>query len=231
MAIAGSDAPSGSAPTCVVFDVCNTLYDENTTFGFVRFYNAGRNWRRLVAVLVSRRASPLYWLLGLIYRATGVDLPRRAVIASLTGEPEGKLRSAARDYVRSHLSARAIAETQARLARHRSAGDRIVLISNSLDPVVEAIADRLGVEWKASRLGIRDGRLTGGLAIDLTGRKLEVARTILAEHAPRPRLVVYTDNLSDLALVEAADEAVVIIPPGGDRAAWHGVRAEFLAAP
>jgi hypothetical protein len=48
------------------------------------------------------------------------------------------------------------------------------------------------------------------------------------KHQPAPDLVVYTDNLSDKALVEAASSAMVIIPPRGNRASWRGVEAEYL---
>ncbi len=217
-----------SPPKLVVFDVCNTLYDANTTFEFARRVLADKPWLRAIDLALSHRASPLFWAQAVLYRLGGIDVPRRMVIASLRGIEQGDLRRAARAYVAEDLPARAIAETQGRLRQHQRAGDRVVLVSNSLDVVIEAIAEALGVEWRATRLAYRDGRCAGRLADDLTGRKLDVVQMIRGKHEPVPELVVYTDNLSDKALVEAANSAMVIIPPRGNRASWRGVEAEYM---
>lgn len=210
-----------AARRLVLFDVCNTLYDANTTFGFV-LQVAGQGLR------LPRRSSPLYWAQAALYRFGIADLPRRRVLAALKGCERAALEAAARAYATGPLVARAIPATQARLAEHRAAGDRVVLLSNSVDVVIAAIAEHLGTEWRASRLGFAEGRCTGRLQQDLTGRKLDVARALAAEMDPVPERLVYTDNLSDRPLVDWADAAVVILPPRARRAAWSGVRAEFL---
>jgi phosphoserine phosphatase len=210
-----------AARRLVLFDVCNTLYDVNTTFGFVR-HVVGQGLR------LPHRSSPLYWPQAVLYRLGIADLPRRRTLAALAGCERAALEAVARAYVTGPLAARAIPATQARLAEHRAAGDRVVLISNSLDVVAAAIAEQLGTEWRASRLGFAEGRCTGRLEADLTGRKLDVARALASEMDPAPERLVYTDNLSDRPLVDWADKAVVILPPRARRAAWAGVRAEFL---
>lgn len=216
-------------PKLVLFDVCNTLYDANTTFEFVRYVRGDSRWFRALDRTLAHRGSPLYWAQAVLYRLGGVDLPRRAMVACLGGMERDLLRQAARDYVAGPLAAAGIGETQARLRQHAQAGDRVVLVSTSLDVVVAAIADALGVEWRASRLAFRGATCAGRLETDLTGRKLETARELGAGQDPAPMLVVYTDNLSDRPLVEAADAAMVVIPPRGSRAAWGDVRAEYLA--
>lgn len=217
-----------SPPKLVVFDVCNTLYDANTTFEFAHRVLSDRPLLRAIDLALSHRASPLFWAQAVLYRLGGIDVPRRVVIAGLRGIEQRDLRRAARAYVAEDLPATAIAETQARLRQHQRAGDRVVLVSNSLDVVIEAIAEALGVEWRATRLEYRGGRCVGRLAEDLTGRKLEVVQMMRGKHEPAPELVVYTDNLSDRALVEAADSAMVIIPPRGNRASWRGIEAEYV---
>lgn len=226
MNIRGTD--SASAKACVVFDVCNTLYRENTTFEFVRFYNRNRYTWRLFGAAVSWRISPLFWVLAVIYKVTGIDLPRRAIIASLANESEAALRREARYYVRNRLSAQSISMVHECLNHHRKRGDRIVLISNSVDIVIEAIAATFDVEWRASVVSFKRGLCTGRLETDLTGEKLHVAHELLSGYLNPPRLIVYTDNLSDRALVEAADEAFVIIPSDGNTTAWKGTSAKFI---
>ena len=63
-----------------VFDLCETLYAENTTLGFVRFFQA-RHGRRsgtvLLDMLYSRRL-PVFYLLAALHRYLSLDLTRWA---------------------------------------------------------------------------------------------------------------------------------------------------------
>src|SRR5690554_2067753 len=102
-------------PKLVVFDVCNTLYDANTTFDFVRRVTSDRPWLSAFDRALSHRASPLYWGQAVLYRLCGIDVPRRVMVASLRGIKREDLRHAARAYVAEELPSRVIAETHMRL--------------------------------------------------------------------------------------------------------------------
>jgi phosphoserine phosphatase len=217
-------------PALAIFDLCETLYAENTTLGFVRFLQArhgGRAGRLALALAFSRR-SPVFYLFAALYRLGAPDPFRWTLARLLRGRSRGELTAAARAYASERLPGLAIAQTQARLAEHRAAGDRVVLVSNSLDVVAEAAADRLGVDWRASRLGFRGARCTGRIEDDLSGRKAGVVAALIAGQSIRPVVHAYTDNLSDRDLVEMADRPTVIIPAGGSRARWRGVDAVFV---
>ena len=221
-----------SLPTSAlaVFDLCETLYAENTTLGFVRFFQA-RHGRRsgtvLIDLLCSRRL-PIFYLLAALHRFLSLDLNRWALVRSLRGYDRTPLAEAARAYTAEMLPRTAIAETQNRLAEHRAAGDRVVIVSNSLDVVVEAVAEHFGVEWYASRLGYRDDRCTGRIEHDLTGRKASLVANLVADQAVASVIHAYTDNLSDRDLVEAADRPTIIIPAGRTRARWGDIDAVFI---
>ncbi len=221
-----------SAPTSVlaIFDLCETLYAENTTFGFVRFFqvrHGRRSGRVLIDLLYSRRL-PIFYLLAALHRFLSLDLSRWALIRSLRGYHRSQLAAAARAYAAEMLPRTAIAETQNRLAEHRAAGDRVVIVSNSLDAVVEAVAEHFGTEWHASRLEYRDDRCTGRIEDDLTGRKASLVAGLVEGQAVAPVIHAYTDNLSDRDLVEAADWPTIIIPTGRTRARWGGIDAVFI---
>lgn len=217
-----------SRPVLAVFDLCDTLYAENTTLGFVRFLlgRQGRGAARLALAAMQDRRLPLFYGLAVLHRGLGLDLWRPAAVRLLAGLTRAELEAAARAYAAQALPARANAETHARLMRHRAAGDRVAIVSNSLDLVVEAVAARLGVEWRASRLGFEAGRCTGRIAEDLTGRKAAVVAALAGEAAPV--IHAYTDNLSDRDLVAAADRPTIVIPRGRTRARWGRIDAEFL---
>jgi len=217
-------------PAMAIFDLCDTLYAENTTLGFVRFFQARHGgWadRAALALAFSRR-SPVFYLFAALHRLAAVDLYRRVVVRTLRGRGRIELAAAARAYVADRLPRLAVAQTQARLDRHRADGDRIVLVSNSLDVVTEAVAERLDVEWRAARLGFRDGRCTGRIEADLAGRKAGVVTELLAGFPVRPLVYAYTDNLSDRDLVAMADRPTIVIPAGRSRARWGGVNAAFV---
>jgi len=105
-----------------------------------------------------------------------------------------------------------------RLRRHRAEGDRVVLVSASLEPVVRLIAEHLGVEEViATRLEAEAGVYTGRIA----GRPVYGAGKLAAvgdylEQANKRRLptVYYTDDGSDQELLRMVDVPICV---GSDR--------------
>lgn len=215
-------------PSLVVFDVCDTLYECNTTVGFIRHYAAAEQNRRIERVLNRwlDRGSPFFYLGAILHRLAGHDIARMRLIASLAGEPRARLATVADDYARQSLPGLANAAVHKRFDRHRAAGERVVLVSSSVDLAVEPIAELLGVEYCASTMEFADGVCTGRLTRDLTGKKAAVVRD-LAGGQPF-RLTVYTDNQSDRELVAMADEATIIIPREAAGYRWAGGACEYL---
>jgi len=216
------------AERLALFDVCGTLYDENTTYGFLAYYH-----RRIGSELFERRrsrwlnkCSPFFYAGALAYRL-GQDWARTRLVATLKDASRQSLRAAARDYAEAVLPALNVQSIHDRLDAHRAAGDRIMLISNSLDIIIAAIAERLGVEHLASRLEYTGERCTGRIERDLTGRKAEALRE--AVNLDRfGEIHVYTDNLTDRDLVELSSHATVVIPSGRSDEPWRGHSCEFV---
>jgi HAD superfamily phosphoserine phosphatase-like hydrolase len=219
-----------SKPALVIFDLCETLYAENTTLGFVRFFqgrHGSRYSRALIETVYSRR-SPVFYLLAAIHRFGYLDLFRWATARSLKGCDRAKLAEAARAYATEVLPRKAISVTQNRMAEHRAAGDRVVIVSNSLDVVVEAVAGIIGIEGYSSRLGYQGDHCNGRIEHDLTGRKAAVVAKLVQDQPASPVIHAYTDNLSDRDLVLAADRPTIIIPAGRTRTGWGDIDAVFI---
>lgn len=219
-----------STPALAIFDLCETLYAENTTLGFVRFFQArhGSLYSRALLEAVYSRRLPVFYLLAVIHRLCSVDLFRWATARSLKGRDRAMLAEAARAYATEVLPRKAITVTHKRLTEHRAAGDRVVIVSNSLDVVVEAVAGQIGIEGHSSRLGYRDGRCNGRIEHDLTSRKAGVVAKLVHDQPVPPIIHAYTDNLSDRDLVLAADRPTIIIPAGRTRARWGDIDAVFI---
>ena len=96
----------------------------------------------------------------------------------------------------------------ARLAAHRAAGDRCVLVSASLDLWLQPWAQRHGfAAVLCSQLAAdADGRASGRLAGANCFGAEKVRRLEAWLAGTRPRLVAYGDSRGDLPLLDFADE-------------------------
>jgi HAD superfamily phosphoserine phosphatase-like hydrolase len=211
-----------------VFDLCDTLYAENTTLGFLRFHAASRSDPSFARIVDrwSLRRSPFFLFGEVARQLTGLDLPKRRMIAALRGESWHDLRRSARCYASELLPLLSNPVIHERLDAHRCRGDVVLIISASLDIVVEPIARKLGAGFEAARLGFANGRCTGRIERDLSGRKLPVVLGKLEESGAR--LIVYSDNRSDRALLRAADEAYAVIPAGKSFDRWAGDAVNYV---
>ena len=103
----------------------------------------------------------------------------------------------------------------AELARHHTAGDRVVLASGTYQPVLDRFAARLGVEAIGTPLmmiGTGEGaQFSGRLAgpVNTGPAKVERLRAALGEVAPA---VAYGDTLADLPMLELSQAAVAVHP-------------------
>lgn len=98
------------------------------------------------------------------------------------------------------------------IARHRAAGDRLVLLSASLDLYVPRLAERLGFdETICTGVAWRDGRLDGALASP--NRRGEEKRRCVAELRTRhagATIAAYANSASDLAHLAAVDQPLLV---------------------
>lgn len=195
----------------VIVDVCGTLYDENTTAGFVRFV-AGTGllrWPRLFRLLERLRRGPARKVVIALGRMIGRDLFRTGYIRCLAGTTRSDLEARATAYAEALDAGKRIAAVHERLARFEADGWRPVLVSNSLDVVIAAIADKKGYDWLASTLDWHGDVCAGNLARDLKGRKLAAFEEALGAR-PADRLSVMTDNRSDADVMNAAGLTVLV---------------------
>lgn len=221
-----SDAPTPSR--LVIFDVCDTLYSVNTTMDFIGFYGRQENSRRIGHILrrwLSRR-SPFFYLGAVALRLLDWDIAKERIIAFLAGEERSRLNEAVSQYVRDILPSAKNHELHERLKSHQANGDRIILVSSSLDLVVAQIADQLGLEYRASILEFANDRCTGRLSLDLTGRKAGQLRELAGIGST---IWVYTDNRSDKDLISIADRATIVLPRGQGHDRWAGDEHEYVA--
>jgi phosphatidylglycerophosphatase C len=115
------------------------------------------------------------------------------------------------------------------VARHREAGDRLILLSASVDLYVPEIGRRLGFhETICTGIAWRNGRLDGSLTT-ANRRADEKRRCVIAlrEQYPGSRIAAYANARSDIAHLELCDVPVLV---NGGPAARRAAQARSIPA-
>jgi len=147
---------------------------------------------------------------------TDRTLASRMAWAALREVSEDRLVILGREYYESWLDGNITSAGQRLLDRARTAGHRIVLVSDNVDVVVEHVAGELGVaDVLCNRLEIRRGRATGRL-VDPAISGPSVA-TALREHAAQhgfdlSRCAAYGHSSDDTVLLTTVGQPCAVNP-------------------
>jgi HAD superfamily hydrolase (TIGR01490 family) len=188
-----------------VFDLDGTLTRHDTLWPYLR------GWTR-------RHPRARFWPLAIAAAARyPIDRDRGRLKADLVRAAMGGASRAAvaawtAEYVAGLGDAELCPGALAQVARHASAGDRLVLLSASVDLYVPEIARRFGFhETICTAIAWRADRLDGALA-SANRRGDEKRRCVQALRTRHPGLPVtaYGNAESDFPHFEAADEAVLV---------------------
>jgi phosphatidylglycerophosphatase C len=163
-------------------------------------------------------------------RADRGELKAAFIRATLGGVPREVLEAWTARFVPRLLARGLRADARSEIARYRASGDRLVLLSASVDLYVPAIGRALGFDevlctelrWDGTRL---DGALAGP-----NRRGDEKARCLaeLRRRHPGLRIVAYADAASDLAHLAVADRGVLVNGTPGTRRTARGLGLECV---
>jgi HAD superfamily hydrolase (TIGR01490 family) len=168
-----------------------------------------------VVTLVAR--VPYYWALDKISRAHF----NRAFYKNYRGWKPARARRLGAESFSGYVLKRLFPEAVETLREHKRAGHRVVLLSGALDFILEPFED-LADDVLTARLEEENGVYTG----ELSGTPVagEARARMLASFARRrnvdlSRSYAYADSISDLPMLEAVGNPVVINPDARLRAA------------
>ncbi|MCB0489362.1 MAG: HAD family hydrolase [Cyclobacteriaceae bacterium] len=219
------------ASRLVVCDLCNTLYKSNTTYDFIRFVLLGKSRTRLLIFnLLIKKWSPVFIVLTIINRILSRDFNREFSLKLISGFHESTLLIAAQRFYNVFLSTRRNEQVFDILKEYEHDSE-IILASSSIYPVVQMVAggNRFN-HFVASRLETNQGKSTGNLSTDLTGKKQEYVQGIMLNQK-FDELIVITDNRSDKLLVKMADKSHIVVKSENDKVFWKDVMADFIIIP
>lgn len=200
------------------FDLDGTLVMGQTTVLLVRFL------RKAGIVTTAFVLGTSLWFLG--YKAGLVKVTEKSrekgagVFKGLTDDEVGQLMGRFTEEV---LAPRFNPAATAALTEHQAEGDRVVVISAALDPVVRAVCKRLGVEhFVGTPCEITDGRYSGRLIgpSPHAAEKVSVASAYMRQWGiDAADCWAYADHGTDVALLESVGHAVAVNPKPELRAA------------
>lgn len=188
-------------PQLVLFDVDGTLTSTDTMFAFARAA-AGKARLYLALWLVSPVLVGMK--LGVVDRGAAKGLLLRACFAGLS---RADLEAAAERFAVEQLPGILRPGARERVQECQDAGDRVLLVSASLDLWLSPIARALGVDLICTRTAWRGGRLIGVDGANCRGpEKVRRVREQL-DPADFRQVVAYGDSSGDREMLAMADEA------------------------
>ena len=182
----------------LLVDVCHTLYKSNTMFDFLRWYLAGDSGYQRLQKL--RGSLPVRVALKLSPR----DFIRNKAVTYLKGHKQTDLLEAANRFIEQLVP---IPETVEVLRQYQSRDYRIILLSASLDFIVDAVCRKIAADsFHASDLCYEDGICQGTFSVDLLAGK----RRIIRQFFEGDTCDFITDNRTDLNCAALVNELIAV---------------------
>ncbi len=209
------------APRGALFDMDRTLVRKETASLYVRYQ------RDIGEAGLRDSLRVAYWVLQYTFGVIdAADVASRA-LRSLRGKAESATAARFEDWFARYVEQHIADAGRAAVARHREQGDVIAIVTGATPYAARPLARRLGIEHVvASELEVDEaGRFTGRPVQPLCfgEGKLARARGFAGRLGFDLReAVFYSDSYTDLPLLEAVAEPVVVNPD--PRLARHAAR-------
>jgi HAD superfamily hydrolase (TIGR01490 family) len=196
-------------PRLVVFDIDGTLLPETSCE------------RLFFKHLLKERVLGISNLFSFVFRAAalarnGRYFALKANKGYLRGFSPGYMRSAGEDFFNNKVSSRISRKGISRIERHRSDGDRMMLLSGMPEFLLKNFSDYLGIEeYIGSVLEVKSGKFTGRTngPFPLAEGKVEALLPALEkEKLDWPRVTAYADHILDRFLLQRVGRPVVVNP-------------------
>ncbi len=215
-----------------IFDVDGTLVRGNAIDYYLFFV---KHLSNPVQRFLKRLAVPMwgpYWLL-----LDRIDRRRfnRSFYRQYRGFSVARMQELAQACFQDVFVPRLIPETLRRAEQHRARGERILLVSGTLDFILAPLAEFLGAEAVLSpslahEAGIYQGRIAGKNVVGST--KAEVVTDYARQESiDLSRSYAYGDSLSDASLLSQVGRPIVVDPDRkllsmANRLGWEKIISE-----
>lgn len=193
-----------------LFDMDRTLIDTHTAKLYIRYQrDLGE-----VGVLTAVRTS--YWLMQYTLGVINAEQVALHVLQSYRGKEDSWLTARCQAWFDSHVRERVSPTGRARVREHLAAGHAVAIATSALRQAAAPLARELSIpHLVCSELEIVDGELTGSFLPPLSYGSGKLQRAKALVHSLGARLedaAFYTDSITDLPLLEAVGQPIVVNP-------------------
>jgi len=199
------------APVVAVFDLDRTITRMGTYTPFL-MHCVPASQRILERLPVALWLTAIY-AAGLISRQ---DVKARMLDVNIAGATRAQVAAWADSYVERCLRSQIRPGARAAIAKHRAAGDHLVLATASFDFYAQVFADSLAFNPVIATKSVWDdeGRLRAAVGGEncYGMAKFTAVENYVAAMNPRPRIIAYSDHHSDVGLLRWADHGVAVNP-------------------
>jgi phosphoserine phosphatase len=204
----------------VVFDVCDTLYSVNTTFSFLDFFFS-KNQRYLIFRKISK-LFPLKLINYFVIKLLGKDIIKIFATYFLKNFKKDEIQSFAKLFVYTILSQKINNVIFTKLKHFQNKGYYIVLMSGSYDFIIKEVANYLDVnDFFASKLKTKNKIFSGKFDKDILMSKHDLFKK---NYKDFKKLIVVSNNKSDLNLMNLADQAYAVCNKKSDFKFWKNYK-------
>lgn len=178
----------------IIFDLCGTLYNSNTTLDFLKYINPKKH------KAITNKPIRLINKILIIF---GYDLIRNICISSFKGLPRETLINHAESFFNQELKNKKIEWSHNQLKKLLQEGRDIYIVSATIDPIALVVAKNIGVKYISTELEYNtQKKCTGKIKIDLLGKK-----HLYINEQPE---IIYTDNTDDLKIIKRSKKIFII---------------------
>ena len=208
----------------IVADICNTLFDSNTTFDFVRYcVDTGRlKCNRLLYHALFSKISPLFVGIAILQKFTRTDIHKKMAVHLFKNKSTQEVRNWATSFLKEYLQGREIHESLSYLHQYKS--ENIILVSSTIYPVAETIAAYLNIDhFIATELEIVNSKYTGRIKHEISGSKLSALHEKYSPEKFEIEMVI-TDNFSDKELMDKSKKKLAVCYDNRQEKFWSALR-------
>lgn len=182
----------------IIFDICGTLYNSNTTMDFCEYRAIGAKKKilKLSKTIFGKIINKI------LVKILNYDYIRILHVNSLKNLDVKTIEKDVNEFVEKYLENKKIEEVHEILKNFNK--EDIILVSATIEPIAKGIAKKLdNLKYLATTLEYEDDRCLGIIKDDLLGNKQNYFQNKEVDF-------IITDNISDLKLCEISKEIIIV---------------------
>lgn len=161
-------------------------------------------------------AKVAFWILQYTFGVVDARKVAAKVVRGYAGRSEESLRRWCETWFEEHVREHVAEAGRRAVARHKEAGDIVAIVTGATPYIAGPVARELGIDHiVCTELEVSDGRFTGHVVEPMCygHGKIELSERIASKLGFELReSVFYTDSITDLPLLEAVADQVVVNP-------------------